>query len=768
MISSLQVKDLSLSFHSKDKTTVIFDQLSAEFKAGELTAIVGPSGAGKSTLLRVISGFQRPQNGTVQIRPSDGVSGPSREIRKGECGFIFQDFGVVPRMTALETVCSGALGRLHWSCGLLGLYPRAIQEHAKSILNDLGLKGKEASRVDIHLSGGEKQRTAIGRTLMQEPSILLADEPIANLDHAAAINVMDILQSVVLSRGLIGLVVLHDLEIARQYASRIMVLKEGRLTEAHLERKKYNLVIVGGGVGAISTLHHVTRPLTEAAFPGFDRQSPFKIALVERNLDHIGGGTAFSLAGGKGLFNNPYRLLHERLREWIWTRRESISSLLAETDGFSAWLDANKPVLESAGSEEDLAEVYFPRILGGLWLRNMAAESLDQGAAEHRHGSVSVDLFEGEVDLVEKGGSGRFNVAPVNGLTGMAGQNRWSLFNFELGPFIRGAWQDLQLEADQVVVANGETERTAQAGMVSLPWELRDDVLRRLKKGAECVRVISLGTGSIFLESLWELQTVLRDGQKVQMVGLSSTGQVPMRGELSRHYCNSRYQLKHFNQILSASLSPALRLQNLLNWLVEEYEAAEAEGYSRYDVWTTVLESAVLNEFVESLDPHHRTDYDLYCKPKLRELTRFTNPALVDLCAELQAAGRVSLRSGGVKSVLFGDEIHLGVVSDGREISLSADVLIGSLPKHLLSVKATGHTPRLSGVAPAKNQKVVVDASYQSVDTPNLFVIGARSSRHNSCRETQFGAAFRSGEEVATSILTGLSAPEAGGAEIAH
>ena len=172
MISSLQIQDLRLSFDANDKNVTLFDGLKAEFKAGELTAIVGPSGVGKSTLLRVISGFQCPHRGSVRLRLAERDAGASREIQKGECGFVFQDFGLVPRMTALETVCSGALGRLHWLRGLLGVYPHAVQKRAESILEEWGLKGKEDSRVDTaQLSGGEKQRAAIGRTLMQEATM---------------------------------------------------------------------------------------------------------------------------------------------------------------------------------------------------------------------------------------------------------------------------------------------------------------------------------------------------------------------------------------------------------------------------------------------------------------------------------------------------------------------------------------------------------------------------------------------------------------------
>jgi phosphonate transport system ATP-binding protein len=195
--------------------------------AGELVVLLGPSGAGKSTLLRALNGLSAVTSGKI-VRAGIGTLTSKSAIRAARRapGMVFQQHQLVRRMTALANVLHGRLGG-YSAWRTLWPLPRADRELALRCLDQVGLFGKALARVD-QLSGGEQQRVAIARALAQEPELLLADEPVASLDPAAH-RLMDLIQAVARAGSMLAIVSLHQVEIARQFADRIIGISAGRV-----------------------------------------------------------------------------------------------------------------------------------------------------------------------------------------------------------------------------------------------------------------------------------------------------------------------------------------------------------------------------------------------------------------------------------------------------------------------------------------------------------------------------------------------------------
>lgn len=200
------------------------------FKRGRITALIGPSGAGKSTLLRLINGLYQPTNGSIEtlgVRVDTAREEQLRGLRR-EVAMIFQHFNLVGQMSALENVCSGRLGSLRWPRVGLMMYRREIRETAMAQLARVGLSDKAFQRTDT-LSGGQQQRVAIARALIQEPKILLADEPVAALDPLAAAEVVNLLRTITAEDGLSVIASLHQLPTALSLADRVIGMNSGRI-----------------------------------------------------------------------------------------------------------------------------------------------------------------------------------------------------------------------------------------------------------------------------------------------------------------------------------------------------------------------------------------------------------------------------------------------------------------------------------------------------------------------------------------------------------
>jgi phosphonate transport system ATP-binding protein len=197
---------------------------------GEFIAVIGKSGAGKTTFLRSLTGFVRPSVGRLVVNNIDVMHANKKEIYdlRRNVATIYQSFNLVERMSALENVLCGRLGYIGNIRGLLGLFPKKDKEFAYRTLVDLGLEERVHYRVD-QLSGGERQRVAIARALVQQPQIVLADEPAASLDISLTKFVLNTLKDLNEQNGLTVLVNLHDIELAKMYATRIIALQKGRL-----------------------------------------------------------------------------------------------------------------------------------------------------------------------------------------------------------------------------------------------------------------------------------------------------------------------------------------------------------------------------------------------------------------------------------------------------------------------------------------------------------------------------------------------------------
>ena len=210
--------------------TVGLDGIDLDIGAGEVVALIGPSGAGKSTLLRCLNGLVTPTDGDVWVG-GQAVTGAStveiRRIRAG-IGFVFQQFNLLRRLSVLENVLIGRLARVPMVRSLLGLFAAADIARAQAALGRVGLEGLGARRVDT-LSGGQQQRVAIARAVVQEPEVLLADEPMASLDPALAHTVLALLRRISEEDGLTVVTSLHVLELARLYGRRVIGLRAGRV-----------------------------------------------------------------------------------------------------------------------------------------------------------------------------------------------------------------------------------------------------------------------------------------------------------------------------------------------------------------------------------------------------------------------------------------------------------------------------------------------------------------------------------------------------------
>lgn len=197
---------------------------------GEFLVVIGLSGSGKSTMLRCVNRLHDVSGGEILFNGVDTTKLKGRALRemRANIGMIFQHFNLIPRKTVLQNVLSGNLSRTGIIKSILGMYTKEDKERAMKYIEIVGLRGKEKNRADA-LSGGQQQRVAIARALMQNPKILLADEPVASLDPATSHSVMQYLKKVNEELGVTVICNLHFLSLVRQYAHRVVALKGGVL-----------------------------------------------------------------------------------------------------------------------------------------------------------------------------------------------------------------------------------------------------------------------------------------------------------------------------------------------------------------------------------------------------------------------------------------------------------------------------------------------------------------------------------------------------------
>jgi phosphonate transport system ATP-binding protein len=210
--------------------TVALRNVSFEVKDGEFLTIIGLSGSGKSTLLRCINRLIDPSEGRVIWDDMDVTAAHGKELRRirRQIGFIFQQFNLVRRSSVMVNVLSGRLGYAHPAWSLLHQFSREDQQRAIQALERVGIAEKADNRAD-QLSGGQQQRVGIARALMQEPRLMLADEPVASLDPVLAHSILRYLELLNRQDGITVLCSLHFLDLVHRYASRVVGLKDGEI-----------------------------------------------------------------------------------------------------------------------------------------------------------------------------------------------------------------------------------------------------------------------------------------------------------------------------------------------------------------------------------------------------------------------------------------------------------------------------------------------------------------------------------------------------------
>jgi phosphonate transport system ATP-binding protein len=208
----------------------VLRDISLDFAPRGFTAVIGPSGTGKSTLIRCINRLVEPTAGSVLFQGRDLVklSGQAlREARRG-IGMVFQEYNLVERLTVMENLLSGRLGYVSSLKAWLRKFPQADIDTAFELLDTVGLTGFANQRADS-LSGGQRQRVGIARAVMQQPKLLLADEPTSSLDPKTSVEIMTLVRELGTAKGIPIIVNMHDVELARRFADRIVGMSGGRV-----------------------------------------------------------------------------------------------------------------------------------------------------------------------------------------------------------------------------------------------------------------------------------------------------------------------------------------------------------------------------------------------------------------------------------------------------------------------------------------------------------------------------------------------------------
>lgn len=217
-MAAIRVENLTKHFGE----TVALNDVSFEIPEGQFAIVLGVSGSGKSTLLRCINGLTSPTDGDVYVH------GDPVRSNRSDVAMVFQQHNIIEGMSAYSNALTGALGRTNFTRSLLRFHSHEDKLRALEALDTVGLLGEAEQRAG-RMSGGQMQRVGIARALVQEPRVMLADEPVASLDPGSSQNVMGYLLSAAEERGLTTLISLHQVNLARQFGERFIGLRDGEV-----------------------------------------------------------------------------------------------------------------------------------------------------------------------------------------------------------------------------------------------------------------------------------------------------------------------------------------------------------------------------------------------------------------------------------------------------------------------------------------------------------------------------------------------------------
>jgi phosphonate transport system ATP-binding protein len=223
----LKLDKLCKTYNTGDQALT---DVTLEIPNGQVMGLIGPSGAGKSTLIRCINRLVEPTSGRVVLNDVEVSAVGSRELRKQRrhMGMIFQEYALVERLSVMENVLSGQLGYVGFWSSYFRRFPQKAVDEAFRLLERVGLDHMVDKRAD-ELSGGQRQRVGIARALLQDPSILLVDEPTASLDPKTSRQIMRLICELCRERNLSAIINIHDVELAQMFVQRIVGLQVGEV-----------------------------------------------------------------------------------------------------------------------------------------------------------------------------------------------------------------------------------------------------------------------------------------------------------------------------------------------------------------------------------------------------------------------------------------------------------------------------------------------------------------------------------------------------------
>ena len=223
----LRIQGLVKQYRTGDRALKGID---LEVPGGQVMALIGPSGAGKSTLIRCVNRLVEPTSGSVTLNDVTLTDLGSRALRRARrrMGMIFQEYALVERLTVMENVLSGRLGYVSFWRSFFRRYPQADVDEAFRLLERVGLDHMVDKRAD-ELSGGQRQRVGIARALVQDPELLLVDEPTASLDPKTSRQIMRLITELCEERGLAAIINIHDVMLAQMFSKRVVGLQLGEI-----------------------------------------------------------------------------------------------------------------------------------------------------------------------------------------------------------------------------------------------------------------------------------------------------------------------------------------------------------------------------------------------------------------------------------------------------------------------------------------------------------------------------------------------------------